>query len=291
MLDPKNIEENFILHFDTKFWLNKSTIIKQLLDNEKLMAEFPIDDSPNSDFLLKDLHMTKVHCCETFLRLFLVIKKHPYNPIIPLISIPSRKYNSEIKKMLKDGMDKYLESDKILGDLFFPYNLSKPEDNENKELSIKFIKTAIELIAHDYIDHKYYNVLKHGFYGTTIKNFSLSVKDPKTEKDIPIGKASRMLTWFELESKGNEHNLIERNTAFSPDREVNIIKIVTAILEKYFSAQKSRIKKEDNLSITFFTKEAYDNLKKTFSQTSYGQTMLNFKEVRNVIIPKELLDF
>lgn len=286
MFDVNKMDDNFYLNFDDTFWLNKATIIEQLVDDEELKKKFGLDGNKNSDFLLKDLYMTKVHCCETLLRVFIVVNKHHLHPLIPLISIPSWKFNAEIKKITKSGIDTYLDSDKKLKDLFYPYTFSGSKDLEGLNLSLNFIKTAIELIANDYVEHKYYNALKHGFHGSTISDFSLSMNDPKTGKDLQVGKSDKMITWFELES---DEILIECNSANSTQRDMNIIKIASSILSQLFNSQRAQIKKED-VHVVFFTKEALDNLKKLFRITEYGSTMINFKSKFSIKIPKELFE-
>lgn len=273
MFDLEKMDDNFYLNFDTKFWINKSKIIKKLIDDEELKKQFDLDGDSHSEFLLKDLHMTKVHCCETLLRILIVTKKHPYQPLIPLISIRSQKFNSEIEKIVKIGLDRYWDSDDLFQNLFYPYDFKNNEEIEKLELSLNFIKTAVKLIAKDYLDHKYYNALKHGFYGTTISNFSLSVKRHESnEQDMQVGQSPKMLTWIGFESK---ETIVEYNSAFSVDREMNIIKITSAILNQLFLTQKSEIKKEDGIT-QFFTKKAFDNLNKLFQITEYGSSMLKF---------------
>ena len=116
--------------------------------------------------------------------------------------------------------------------------------------------------------------------------FSLSMKDPKTGKDLQAGKSNKMITWFELES---DTKLVEYQSANSVQRDMDIITIASSILSQLFNSQRDGIKKE-NAQVSFFTKYAQDNLKKLFRITEYGSTMINFRSVISVKIPKELFE-
>ena len=117
--------------------------------------------------------------------------------------------------------------------------------------------------------------------------FSLSMKDPKTGKDLQAGKSNKMITWFELES---DTKLVEYQSANSVQRDMDIITIASFILSQLFNSQRAAGIKKENAQVSFFTKDAQDNLKKLFRITEYGSTMINFRSVISVKIPKELFE-
>ena len=113
------------------------------------------------------------------------------------------------------------------------------------------------------------------------------MKDPKPGKDLQAGKSNKMITWFELES---DTKLVEYQSANSVQRDMDIIAIASFILSQLFNSQRAAGIKKENAQISFFTKDAQDNLKKLFRITEYGSAMINFRSVISVKITKELFE-
>ena len=71
--------------------------------------------------------------------------------------------------------------------------------------------------------------------------FSLSMRDPKTGKDLQAGKSNKMITWFELES---DTKLVEYQSANSVQRDMDIITIASFILSQLFNSQRAVVLKK-----------------------------------------------
>lgn len=269
--------ENLSIHnFDENFWLKKSLILKDLLDNEEKRKKL-LGEEDKTGFLLFELYSTKIHCCETLLRILIVTKKNYFRPLVPLIQLSFKKFHNELDKM-QENLEEYLEdSDKFFKDNFYPFsNLEKDKVDQ----SIKFLKGAIPKIISEYSDRGAYNVFKHGFYGSVSKDTSLSI-----EGKTPIGKASNMITWYEIEPYHDHHKLLQKNKAISTQRESNVIKICTSILSQLFLIKRAQLNKSTNAQISFFNDI---DLNKIFSIYSYDNTtMSKFDFTHEITLPEE----
>jgi len=275
-IDPvRHIEDSYIHNFDDKYWLKKAKILKKLIDDDVKRKEF-LDDEKKNGFLLSELFSTKIHCCETLLRILVITKKGYFRPLIPLIKLDFKIFNPEVEKM-KNDLDKYLENpDEFFKNNFYPYP-ELQQDKEKIETSIKFLKKAIPLIISEYVNRGPYNVFKHGFYGSTSEKNVLSMEK------ITIGKAPNMITWYEIEKFKENHKLNKISKSISADREFNIISICTSILSQLFKVKRDKLNKSTKVEISFF----YDvNLDKVFSIYEYDTTLDNMKFSYDITLPK-----
>jgi len=266
------LEDESVLNFDEKFWQKKAVILKTLLSDEVKRKEFL--NNEDSNFLLYELYSTKIHCCETLLRILIITRKKHFHPLIPLIRLSFSTFRKELDKM-NNNLDEYLEnSDKFFKEVFYPFpNLEQTKVDQ----STKQLKTAVNLIISEYLDHGAYNVFKHGFYG------SISNKNWLSMDKTPIGTAEHMISWCELEKYQDHYKLHHKSKAISPDRELNIVKICTLILSQLFAIKRARLNKTP-VQVGFFNDT---NLHKVFSIYSYDATLGNMNFQYEIDLPKD----
>ena len=265
----KTIQNNSVYNFDERYWIKKAIIIKHFLDNDDKTKEFLKDDKTN--FLLFELYSTKIHCCETLLRIITVLKKGHFIPLLPLIRLKHKKLNENVESM-KNDIDSYFEnSDDFLKKTFYPFTNS---EEEKVSTSIKFLKSAIQKIADEYSQRMAYNVFKHGFYGTVAKNAYIKIEG----HEQPLGVAPNVVNWYEINPKDDHYLFSEKSHAISPEREFEIIKLCTEILKQLFNVKRTILKKESKITMMYFTD--FD-LNKIFSiynfKTTLGKFDWNFK--------------
>lgn len=276
--DPiRDLEDLAIHNFDENFWLKKSVILKDLLDNEEKRKGL-LGEKDSTRFLLFELYSTKIHCCETLLRILILTKKNYFRPLVPLIRLSFNKFHKEVEQM-QENLEQYLgNSNKFFKDNFYPFpKLEKEKVDE----SIKFLKGAIPKIISEYSDHGAYNVFKHGFYGSVSKDASITIEEGK----IPIGKAPNVITWYEIEPYLDHHKLHQKNKAISPERESNIIKICTSILSQLYKMKRAQLNKSTEATISFFNDI---DLNKIFGIYNYDNTSLaKFDFTYEITLPEE----
>ena len=131
----------------------------------------------------------------------IIIAKFNYSPFIPLMSLKMGVYQNEIEKMvLKDDNitqnmtkeEKEEEEEKF--ELYFKGNSVKyfqkyffPHPNPNSQIaneSAVFMKKCVKKILKELSNTSFYNVYKHGFYGsiTIHDNAKLTHISKKVEK-------------------------------------------------------------------------------------------------------------
>ena len=272
-VDPiRNSEINHIMSFDEDFWINKATILKKLIDDPTL-RESILGENKESHFLLYEIFSTKLHCCETLLRLLIIAKKKHFYPLLPLIRLNFSKFQKEFG-LMKENSKKYFETEFFKSN-FYPF---KELDSEQVKTSITFLENSIKYIIKEYDDHMANNVFKHGFYGHTTTNVSLSIENK------PIGKSPNMIEWFEIHPFKDHHKLHHHAKSISVEREFNVIKICSAIIKQFFRIKRIKIKDEKDATLSFFFDPP---LGKIFSVYQEGVTIgkLNFEY--EIQLPKD----
>lgn len=276
MIDPvRQLEDQSIHNFDVEYWLKKATILKRLIDDDEKRKEFFDDDKIG--FLHFELYSTKVHCCETLLRLLVLTKKGYFRPLLPLIKLDFRKFHPEVEKM-QNNLEEYLEdSHEFFKKHFYPFAES---DKVQVDKSINFLKKSIPFLITEYLERGAYNVFKHGYYGSTTQENTLSMESGK----IPIGKAPNMITWYEINEFKDHHKLEHISKAISSQREMNIIKLSTSILSQLFKIKRAILNKSNSVTMSFFTDIDLD---KIFSIYSYDTTLDNMKFSYEITLPND----
>jgi len=287
--DPvRHLEESSIHNFDEDYWLKKAKILKILIEDEKKRKEF-LGDEKKIGFLMFELFSTKIHCCETLLRLLVLTKKGYFLPLIPLIKLDFKKFNKELEEMQKD-YDKYFDDqDKFFTNNFYPFPDLK-EDKEKICTSIKFLKKSLPLIISEYVNRGAYNVFKHGFYGATSQDNVLKIGKPAVvekptvvEKPALVGKAPNMITWYEIDKFEDHYRFNQKSKAISSEREFNIILICSSILAQLFSTKRAKLKKSKQVQIKLF-KEV--DLDKVFSIYNYNTSLDNMIFSYEITLPE-----
>jgi hypothetical protein len=272
-VDPiRNSEINHITSFDEDFWINKATILKKLIDDSTL-RESILGENKESHFLLYEIFSTKLHCCETLLRLLIIAKKKHFYPLLPLIRLKFPKFQKEFEFM-KENSKKYFDTEFFKSN-FYPF---KELDSEQVEKSISFLENSIKYIIKEYDDHMANNVFKHGFYGRTTTNVSLSIENK------PIGTSPNMIEWFEIDQFKDHHKLHHHSKSISVEREFNVIKICSSIIKQFFKIKRGVIKKEKSITMSFFNDVP---LGKIFSVYQEGITIGQLHFEYEVQLPKD----
>lgn len=272
-VDPiRNSEINHITSFDEDFWINKATILKKLIDDSTL-RESILGENKESHFLLYEIFSTKLHCCETLLRLLIIAKKKHFYPLLPLIRLNFSKFQKEFG-LMKENSKKYFETEFFKSN-FYPF---KELDSEQVKTSITFLENSIKYIIKEYDDHMANNVFKHGFYGRTTTNVSLSIGNK------PIGKSPNMIEWFEIDQFKDHHKLHHHSKSISVEREFNVIKICSSIIKQFFKIKRGVIKKEESITMSFFNDVP---LGKIFSVYQEGITIGQLHFEYEVQLPKD----
>ena len=272
-VDPiRNSEINHITSFDEDFWINKATILKKLIDDSTL-RESILGENKESHFLLYEIFSTKLHCCETLLRLLIIAKKKHFYPLLPLIRLNFSKFQKEFG-LMKENSKKYFETEFFKSN-FYPF---KELDSEQVKTSITFLENSIKYIIKEYDDHMANNVFKHGFYGRTTTNVSLSIGNK------PIGKSPNMIEWFEIDQFKDHHKLHHHSKSISVEREFNVIKICSSIIKQFFKIKRGVIKKEESITMSFFNDFP---LGKIFSVYQEGITIGQLHFEYEVQLPKD----
>ena len=272
-VDPiRNSEINHITSFDEDFWINKATILKKLIDDSTL-RESILGENKESHFLLYEIFSTKLHCCETLLRLLIIAKKKHFYPLLPLIRLNFSKFQKEFG-LMKENSKKYFETEFFKSN-FYPF---KELDSEQVEKSISVLENSIKYIIKEYDDHMANNVFKHGFYGRTTTDVSLSIENKL------IGKSPNMIEWFEIHPFEDHYKLHQHSKSISVEREFNVIQICSSIIKQFFKIKRGLIKKEKSITMSFFNDVP---LGKIFSVYQEGITIgqLNFEY--GVQLPKD----
>ena len=272
-VDPiRNSEINHITSFDEDFWINKATILKKLIDDSTL-RESILGENKESHFLLYEIFSTNLHCCETLLRLLIIAKKKHFYPLLPLIRLNFSKFQKEFG-LMKENSKKYFETEFFKSN-FYPF---KELDSEQVKTSITFLENSIKYIIKEYDDHMANNVFKHGFYGRTTTNVSLSIGNK------PIGKSPNMIEWFEIDQFKDHHKLHHHSKSISVEREFNVIKICSSIIKQFFKIKRGVIKKEESITMSFFNDVP---LGKIFSVYQEGITIGQLHFEYEVQLPKD----
>ena len=274
--DPvRNLEDTTIHTFDEEYWIKKARILKKILDDEKIRKEI-LGEEKKIGFLLFELFSTKIHCCETLLRILVLTKKGYFRPLIPLIQLDHRKFNSEVKKMQENPDEYFEDQEKFFKNNFYPY----PELEKEKEkidISIKFLKKVLPLIISEYANRGAYNVFKHGYYGSTSSGNTLTI-----DEDTIVGKAPNMISWYEINEFKDHHQLHQISKAISPERELNITSICSSMLAQLFKVKRDQLNKSTKVKISFFSDVDLD---KVFSVYSYDTTLDNLKFSYEICLP------
>lgn len=153
-------------------------------------------------------------------------------------------------------------------------------DSEQVKKSVKFLENAIIHIIKEYDDHMANNVFKHGFYGSSTSDVSLSM-----ENNL-IGISPNMMEWYEIHPFEDHHRLHYFSKSISAQREFNIIKLCSSIIQQFFKIKRIIINKETSATMSLFLDIP---LNKIFSVYEYGATLGNLNFQYEITLPDNFL--
>lgn len=164
--EQKLLYDTFIHSYDYKSWFNKLKLLDLVIKKpNKFISE--IGDKELKEFdkkgfiktLKSEIFFTQYHISEALFALISSFIKDKENPWIRLT-----KYNtSELIDVIKKIKDKKIVlSDQTIAALFYQGMTKEALKSEKVIKSIKFIKSFLDALAEEYLNHYSYNAYKHG---------------------------------------------------------------------------------------------------------------------------------
>lgn len=269
----QSLQDQLIDKFDMDYWNAKARMYAKLLEDKKLRKEIlQRADPEDREFLLTELNATKIHCCETLMRL-IIIARFKTTPLIPLMTLKQREYGSEIEKM-NNNFELYFNgnSEKYFQEYFFP-TLQKQVSQESATFMKKCVKKFLEELSNNSV----YNVYKHGFYGSVSIQDDAKMTVQRTGEEYKIG---HLINSFHLKKEfskgGYDHVVIFEDHAIDVMRDRQIIDLATKFISNYYNVIRIGTKKPIKDTLYSF-KNDDDELNSIFKFESFWKKVnMNF---------------
>jgi hypothetical protein len=231
-----DLQNKFIAQYDYNFWMHKAHVLNHFINNPESpqLLKFQADiaaDEVIVQGLKMELHMTAMHCTESFFRVFYAMLYSPDIPWIGMAQCPSDELYVLIRSIQQEGITSLVSNANAwLRSSLYPSIDEKHDRYERSKISSDFVIAYLQRLAHEFVEHKEYNSYKHGlhcFPGTqTIQAFG--EQNGKKYLDS-TNDVIEFLEFGKTESKGRKKVVIATKT-FSNIKDYNIIMTNSAIL-------------------------------------------------------------
>jgi len=247
--------EDFYNFYNPDYWLDKVTLLKNVLDNftkfKKTIFKdlVGVDEDQYKRFLKTEIHFTYLHIIEALFELIFAIAKRDNRIVWYSITFSPWKQNYEFIQKIAESKTNFLDqtvkfksSKKEISLLkyifYFTYNLTLKEEGQNK--NIENIKKLLRIFAKDFSDRNGYNAYKHSlrFYHSS---FGLSIGLHGSPKKFNLGQSEDAIFYLEKDKKNQLRKVIK---PFDYERDFRLCLIIHSMISNIINTRKYSILKK-----------------------------------------------
>jgi hypothetical protein len=234
--EPSILQNKYFAHYDYNFWMHKAHMLWHFVEYPESAKGLKFEgDIFEYDVIVlglkMELHMTAMHCTESFFRIIHAMLFNPELPWLGMAECTHRQLNNFIKYIKNNGIIPLVpNASEWLRINIYPTIDEKHDRYERSKKSISdFVIPYLQRLAHEFSTHTEYNAYKHGLHCFPAIGSLQAFGDDSGQKYLD--STNDIIQYLDIIKEGNNKKKVRiTDKSYSTTVGYNIIRTNSAIL-------------------------------------------------------------
>lgn len=230
------LQNKYFAHYDYNFWIHKAHALLHIIENPEsangLKFEGDIFDYEVIIIGLKmELHMTAMHCIESFFRIIQAMLFNPQNPWLGMAECKPDQLRKFITLTKENGITPLTAtsaSDWLRANIYPTINETHERYERAKKSIDDFVIPYLQRLAYEFSTHTEYNAYKHGLHCFPAIGTSQALDDTGQKY---LDSTNDIIQYLDIRIVGKNKKMVGiTDKSYSNKVDYNIIRVNSAIL-------------------------------------------------------------